>query len=134
VTTESDIQRKRAQFLAAMQRSLAKIDVKTEKSSEDKKEESATARRWSAETQSIVESNLDLRANRKLRWTYARWVFRYLVVYSAFVGFVLLIAGFRVITTFHLSDAVLEFLVGSTAISSIGLVATVVAGLFKKAK
>lgn len=82
-----------------------------------------------AETQNIREFNRDLRLNRKLRWKYARWVFRYLVGYSAFVALLLLGCGFDL--PFDLSEGVLSFLVGSTAASAIGLVLAVTVGLFR---
>lgn len=83
-----------------------------------------------AETQTIKESNRDLRVNRKLRWKYARWVFCYLVVYSASVLFLLIVSGFGIFG-FSLPESVLGFLVGSTAVSAIGLVLAVTTGLFK---
>ena len=86
-----------------------------------------------AETQTIRESNLDLRMNRRLRWKYARWVFCYLVSYSFFVGALLLGSGFGV-RGFNLQESVLNFLVGSTAASAIGLVLAVTTGLFKPLK
>jgi len=87
-------------------------------------------KRHRAETQTIVETNRDRRVNRKLRWKYAKWVFCYLVWYSGAV-FVLLIASGWGILGFELADSVLEFLVGSTAVSAIGLVLAVTTGLFR---
>lgn len=115
----------------AMSRSVTSVENKTEKDSKDLQEESAASRRHKAETQTIIESNLDLKINRKLRWKYASWVFCYLVCYSAFVAILLILSGFK-ICGFTLQDSVLEFLVGSTALSAIGLVAAVVHGLFGK--
>ena len=60
-----------------------------------------------AETQTIRESNLDLRMNLKLRWKYARWVFCYLVSYSSFVALLLVSSGFNVYG-FSLSESVLR--------------------------
>jgi hypothetical protein len=90
-------------------------------------------KRKQAEVQTIRESNLDLRMNRKLRWKYARWVFCYLVSYSCFVGLLLLASGAN-FCGFTLSEDVLSFLVGSTAASAIGLVLAVTTGLFKPLK
>lgn len=84
-----------------------------------------------AQTQAIKEANFDMRANRRLRWKYARWVFCYLVVYSIFVGVLLIAAAFK-ICGFALPSSVLDFLVGSTAVSAIGLVYAVTHGLFSK--
>lgn len=53
----------------AMLRSRVAVEAKTAKDLEDRKEESAAARKSNAETQTIIESNRDLRVNRKLRWT-----------------------------------------------------------------
>lgn len=86
-----------------------------------------------AETQTIRESNLDLRMNRKLRWKYASWVFCYLVCYSFFVGAILIIDGFT-LYGFDLEEGVVSFLVGSTAVSAIGLVLAVTTGLFNPIK
>jgi len=86
-----------------------------------------------AETQTIRESNLDLRMNRRLRWKYAGWVFCYLVCYSMFVGVLLIGSGFNIFG-FTLAESVLNFLVGSTAASAIGLVLAVTTGLFKPLK
>jgi len=83
-----------------------------------------------AEVRTIIESNLDLRLNRKLRWKYARWVFCYLVCYSVLVALMLIASGFAV-CGFSLPPSVLEFLVGSTAASAIGLVLAVTTGLFR---
>ena len=86
--------------------------------------------RKSAETQGIREVNRDLRYNRLLRARYAKWVFCYLISYSVFVAIILLAVGFK-ICGFELPGTVLEFLVGSTAASAIGLVFAVTNGLFK---
>src|SRR5258708_3391908 len=77
--------------------SLDKIDAgvkpvieKRGKDSKDKQEEVAfTAARHRAETASIVESNRDLRVNRRMRYDYAKAVFKYLIWYSAFAGVVI---------------------------------------------
>lgn len=92
--------------------------------------ETPDERRKNAETQGIRELNSDLRYNRLLRSKYAKWVFCYLVSYSAFVAAILIAVGFE-IRGFKLPASVVEFLVGSTAASAIGLVFAVTNGLFK---
>lgn len=79
------------------------------------------------------EDIYDTRANRELRGKYAHKVFLYLVFYSTFVGILLLITGFNLFG-FVLAESVLNFLVGSTAASAIGLVLAVTTGLFKPLK
>lgn len=79
----------------------------------------------------IEEDLEDQKANRKMRFKYSTWVFAYLVCYSLFVGVLLILAGTK-FKDFHLDDEVLKFLVGSTAVSAIGLVAAVTTGLFHK--
>lgn len=116
---------------SAMQRSLYAVNAKQDLDSADKKEEDAASRKRDAEIQTIVEQNEDAKANRELRWRYAKWVFSCLVSYSIFVGLILLLSGFDIFG-FHLADDVLGFLVGSTAVSAIGLVAAVVTGLFRR--
>lgn len=79
----------------------------------------------------IELNHKDQTANRKMRFKYSKWVFRYLVGYSIFVALILVLAGFK-IGNFILEPEVLKFLVGSTAASAIGLVAAVTTGLFHK--
>ncbi|WP_171232994.1 hypothetical protein [Ruegeria sp. HKCCA4812] len=112
--------------------------------------------RQKAETQTIVETNRDLKANRRLRWRYATWVFRYLVYYSIVVaGLIFLNAigefhfpywfteknasdgssSIELLWTsisFSIPESTLTTLVGSTAVSAIGLVLAVTHGLFGK--
>lgn len=92
-------------------------------------EETLPAKRYKAVTETIVQSNHDRRANRILRTRYASYVFKFLVGYSGFCASVVLLNGFHAFG-FALADGVVSTLVGSTAVSAIGLVATVVAGLF----
>ena len=87
--------------------------------------------RLRVETQGLRERNSDLKINRKLRWQYAKNVFCYLVCYSIFVAFLLLLSGCEKVG-FKLSEKVLIFLVSSTAVSAIGLVLAVTNGLFGK--
>lgn len=85
--------------------------------------------RAKAETDSIVETNRNKKANRRLRWRYAKKVFCYLVAYSIFVGIIIILHGFKV-CGFVLPESALSFLVGSTAAAAIGLVYSVTNGLF----
>ena len=87
-------------------------------------------RRDAAEITKLEERNENIKANRKLREAYATKVYIYLVVYSSVVGVMLFASGLDCIP-FLLSDNVLEILVGSTAVSAIGLVLAVTLGLFK---
>lgn len=117
----------------AMARSLTAVKEKKQKDNIDIKEDASVERRKNAETQSIIETNRDIRVNRRLRWRYASWVFKYLVIYSFFVGLIVVLDGFGIFG-FSIGESVLEFLVGSTAVSAIGLVYSVVNGLFSKGK
>lgn len=87
--------------------------------------------RHQAETENIKEFNKDMEANRELRQKYARWVFRYLICYSMFVGVLLLGSGLSLPFLLTLPESVVSFLVGSTAASAIGLVLAVTVGLFR---
>ncbi len=120
--------------LRSISSGAAKADKKADPDKYDiLEEDTLEGRRYKVETDTIRQRNRDRRANRVLRGNYAKNVFRYLIFYSVFVAFVLLLAGFKV-CGFRLSEDVLFALVGSTAVSAIGLVATVVAGLFTFAK
>ena len=83
-----------------------------------------------AELAALNEKNENSRQNRELRKKYARSVMIYLFFYSLFVAAMLVMSGYSVYG-FSLPDSVLEFLVGSTAASAIGLVLAVTHGLFK---
>jgi hypothetical protein len=83
----------------------------------------------SAENEEL-KAKVDLDTEKaKLARPYANKVFAFLCVYSLSVFGILLLcgSGYR---GFSLSDQVLSFLVSSTAVSAIGLVHTVVKGLF----
>ncbi len=82
-------------------------------------------------TEQIKQANLDARTNRDMRRDYGKAVFRYLLGYSIFAGLVVVLAGWGTVTGFMLPVAVLTALVGSTAVSAIGLVGIVVTGLFR---
>jgi hypothetical protein len=130
LSTDNSEEALRKRLRDAIARSLVDVKQKSQPDDKDRREASAAEKKQKAETQSIVESNLDRRVNRKLRWKYARWVFCYLVCYSVFVGGILVLSGFG-ICGFQMSEAVLSTLVGSTAVSAIGLVLAVTTGLFK---
>lgn len=53
--------------------------------------------------------------------------------YSGFVGFIVVVDGLN-LCGFDLEESVVGFLVGSTAVSAIGLVLAVTTGLFKPLK
>ena len=79
----------------------------------------------------IEHRHADQVANRDMRQKYAKWVYYYLVGYSVCVG--LLVFGSAATRyPFWIPDQVLQILVGSTAVSSIGLVLAVTHGLFSK--
>lgn len=83
------------------------------------------------EAQSLdAQAVLDRKSSRDLREKYAKHVYLYLIGYST-AAFLLIVAhGFRLFG-FNLEMPVLALLVGSTAVSAIGLVGIVVKGLFK---
>lgn len=86
---------------------------------------------YQEQIQTLREKNLDKKSNRELRWKYASWVYFYLVIYSLACLILLFLAGFE-ISDFDLPESVLSYLVGSTAVSAIGLVLAVTHGLFKQ--
>ena len=69
------------------------------------------------------------RAERNLRERYANKVFSFLVFYCCFDGIIIVCVGCD-FSHFKLDKLVVAALVGSTAISAIGVVSTVVRGLF----
>lgn len=117
--------------LESISAGLAATARKSERDDNDKREEDdLTLRRTRAEIGIIEQANWDRGSNRRLRFQYARSVYRYLCCYSAGCGSVLLLSGFKVYN-FSLPNEVLITLVGSTALAAIGLVGFVVSGLFK---
>ena len=86
--------------------------------------------RQKVEVHGLREKNRDRRLNRILRKNYANAVMKYLCWYSVFVGVLLVLSGFNMFG-FELPEAVLSFLVGSTAAAAIGLVLAVTQGLFR---
>lgn len=67
---------------------------------------------------------------------YAGKAYWFMCAYCGTVALILVMAGFKDIsgTTFILADSVLEFLVGSTATTVIGLVGMVLTGIFVGAR
>lgn len=72
----------------------------------------------------------NVKADRKMRKTYAGRILRYLEVYSIVVGILVIASGFGW-TGFVLPSEIIATLVGSTAIAAIGLVGFIARGLFR---
>lgn len=72
-------------------------------------------------------------ALNKLIEPYAKKAYRFMCCYSSAVGVVLLLNGFQA-WGFHLDESVLDFLVGSTAVTVVGLVGMVLTGIFVGAR
>jgi hypothetical protein len=75
-----------------------------------------------------------IRYTGKLRQQYANKVYCYLVCYSLAALILILLSAYKEFTRFNIPDHVLLLIVGSTAVSAIGLVGFVVNGLFKNIK
>jgi len=72
----------------------------------------------------------NLKADRKMRKTYASRILRYLETYSVGVALIVLADGFG-IAGFDLDNSIVTALVGSTAVAAIGLVGFIARGLFR---
>jgi hypothetical protein len=72
----------------------------------------------------------DVKADRRLRKTYANRILRFLEVYAGIVALMVVADGFHFLG-FHLEKEVTATLVGSTAIAAIGLVGFIARGLFR---
>lgn len=72
----------------------------------------------------------NVKADRKMRQTYAGRILRYLESYSATVGIMVIATGFEW-TGFTLPTEIVATLVGSTAVAAIGLVGFIARGLFQ---
>lgn len=72
----------------------------------------------------------NVKADRKMRKTYAGRILLYLEIYSIIVGAMVLAAGFG-LWGFSLPVEILASLVGSTAVAAIGLVGFIARGLFQ---
>ncbi|MGV6840619.1 MAG: hypothetical protein ACWA40_10545 [Planktomarina sp.] len=133
VDTSRDLIKRISHAVEKQEKSLGYTDESDAKAEQESQEfrlaRYEEVQRQKALTAGIKETNRDLRHNRKLRSAYAKLVFRYLVGYSVFVGLLLILSGFN-ICGFTLESSVLEFLVGSTVASAIGLVFAVTHGLF----
>jgi hypothetical protein len=81
------------------------------------------------ECEKAEEINANIRTNRDLKIKYAQRAYRYLCMYSVAALGLLIASGFEG-SGFSLHWSVLVTLVGSTAISAIGLVRQVINGLF----
>tara|TARA_R110002020_G_scaffold161283_8_gene346259 strand:- start:4789 stop:5121 length:333 start_codon:yes stop_codon:yes gene_type:complete len=79
----------------------------------------------------LVEERLEnAKQDRALRKSYASQAFRFLYVFAAFSGAIIIAQGFETIP-FKLPENVVVTLIGATAASVIGLVGFVARGLFK---
>ena len=72
----------------------------------------------------------NVKADRKMRKTYAGRILRYLEAYSVAVGLLIVASGFK-LWGFNLPVEILASLVGSTALAAIGLVGFIARGLFR---
>lgn len=81
------------------------------------------------ELKEIEHRHDDQIANREMRQKYAKWVYYYLVGYSVVIGVFILLSATKCIP-FEIESDVMNVLVGSTAVSAIGLVYAVTHGLF----
>jgi hypothetical protein len=72
----------------------------------------------------------NVKADRKMRRTYAGRILLYLEVYSTVVGLMVVTSGFKLFG-FSLPVEILASLVGSTALAAIGLVGFIARGLFQ---
>lgn len=72
----------------------------------------------------------NVKADRKMRKTYAGRILFYLEIYSGVVGLMVIASGFK-LWGFQLESGILASLVGSTAIAAIGLVGFIARGLFR---
>lgn len=72
----------------------------------------------------------NMKADRRMRTTYAGRILRYLEFYSSGVAVIILLNGFMPYG-FHLEKSVATALVGSTAVAAIGLVGFIARGLFR---
>lgn len=114
------------------EKSLSKNEAKQEKVQFDK--DKAESER---EQQRVNNETKDKKATRSLRAEFAKKAFWYLVGYSIFTAFILILQGLHVTIlaqyySFHLDETLLKILVGSTGVSIIGLVGMILQELFKK--
>lgn len=72
----------------------------------------------------------NVKADRRMRKTYAARILKYLELYSLGVGFLVFLHGTH-LKGFSLEENILAALVGSTAVAAIGLVGFIAKGLFR---
>lgn len=106
------------------------VDVPERDDSEGAASSDEKAKKEAEELSREQEHVIDIRGNRELREKYAGRAFWYLCSYSIFAGLIILLDGFGV-CDFEQDPSVLKVLVGSTAVSAIGLVLSVIHGLFR---
>jgi hypothetical protein len=92
--------------------------------------ERAAAERARLENKLARSRIKNVKADRKMRKTYAGRILLYLEAYSVVVALMVIAAGFG-LWGFTLPVEILASLVGSTAIAAIGLVGFIARGLFK---
>lgn len=92
--------------------------------------ERASAERAQLENKLARSRIKNVKADRRMRKTYAARILRYLEAYSIAVGLMVIASGFSW-THFSLPPEILATLVGSTALAAIGLVGFIARGLFQ---
>jgi hypothetical protein len=92
--------------------------------------ERAAAERAQLENELARSRIKNVKADRRMRKTYAGRILFYLEAYSVAVGLMVVASGFR-LWGFDLPTEILASLVGSTAIAAIGLVGFIARGLFR---
>jgi hypothetical protein len=92
--------------------------------------EASAAERAQLENKLARSRIKNVKADRKMRKTYAGRILRYLEIYSAAVAVMIIVSGFG-LWGFSLAPEILATLVGSTAVAAIGLVGFIARGLFR---
>lgn len=92
--------------------------------------EASAAERAQLENKLARSRIKNVKADRKMRKTYAGRILRYLEFYSASVAIMIIVSGFG-LGGFALAPEILATLVGSTAVAAIGLVGFIARGLFR---
>jgi hypothetical protein len=106
-----------------------------------------TVEQWRDKHNSVAEENFSLKEEiselrQKLKTKsilddmlkpYAGYAYKFMCSYSAFVGIILLMNGFGCFKH-PIADSVMQFLVGSTAVTVLGLVGMVLTGIFVGAR
>ena len=120
--------------VSAIEKSTSKISSKIEDDIDRKEASSLANQRAHAAVGKVKAETASIRYIGKLRQQYANKVFCYLLLYSSFSLLLIILSGYKKCTGFDIPDSVLLVIVGSTAVSAIGLVGFVVNGLFKNIK